>query len=172
MSNDLSCIHNKVLQICILSWHRSCFSILWYKSNSSHNGNETFFILNFERDLKLVVKYLLLRKFSCLRLTNMLVICSDRKDLYVSLQREPDGLPPWPLPHAISIQGCWETLAHYPQPDVFYFSITIAKWRLMSSTMGICLNLWSMKCCLLKYKYHPPAETSPPCICNSVILVH
>lgn len=113
------------------------------------------------RYLKLVVKYLLLRRFSYLHLTNMLVICCDRKDLYISLHREPDGLPSWPLPHAISIQGCWEALAHYPQPDVFYFSITIAKWQLMSSTMGICLNLWSMKCCLLKYKYHPPAETSP-----------
>lgn len=112
--------------------------------------------------LKWLIKYLWLSRFSYLLLfTNMLMVCSARKDLYISLHREPDGPPPWPLPNAISIQGSWEALAHYPQPDVFYFSVTIAKWQLMSSTMGICLNLRSMKCCLLKYKYHPLAETSP-----------
>lgn len=78
-----------------------------------------------------------------------------------SLRREPDGPSPWPLPSAISIQGSCEALARYPQPDVFYFSVTVAKWQLMSSTMSICLNLWSMKCGLLKYKYHPLAESSP-----------
>lgn len=114
------------------------------------------------RYLKFVVKYFLLSRFSyLLLLTNMLIICSAGKELYISLHGEPDGLPPWPLPNAISIQGSWRALAHYPQPDVFYFSIIVAKWQLMSSTMSICLNLWSMKCCLLKYKYHPPAETSP-----------
>ena len=118
------------------------------------------------RYLKLVVTYLLTRFSYLLLLTNMLMICSARKDLYISLHREPDGLPPWPLPNAISIQGCRDALAHYPQPDVFYFSITIAKWQLMSSTMSVCLNLWSMKCCLLKYRYHPLAETS---LCAFVI---
>lgn len=113
------------------------------------------------RYFKLVVKYLLFIGFSyLLLLTNMLMICSARKDLHISLCMEPDGLTPRPLPNAVSIQGSWAALAHYPQPDVFYFSITIAKWQLMSSAMSICLNLWSMKCCLLKYKYHLPAETS------------
>lgn len=110
----------------------------------------------------MLVKYLLLSRFSyLLLLTNTLMILNARKDLCISLHREPDGLVPWPLPDAISIQGSWEALAHYPQPDVFSFSVTIAKWQLMCSTMGICLNLWSMKCRLLNYKYHPLAETSP-----------
>lgn len=111
---------------------------------------------------KLTVKYLLLSRFSyLLLLTNMLMVCSAKNDLCISLRGDPDGLPPWPLPNAISIQGSRAALAHYPQPDVFYFSVTIAKWQLMSSAMGICLNLWSMKCRLLNYKYHPLAETSP-----------
>lgn len=111
---------------------------------------------------KLMVKYLPLSRFSyLLLLTNMLMTCHARTDLYISSHGEPDGLSPWPLPDAISIQGSWEALAHYPQPDVFYFSVTIAKWQLTSSTVGICLNLWSMKCYLLKYKYHPWAETFP-----------
>lgn len=112
------------------------------------------------RDVKLLVKYLVLNRFFyLLRLANMLMVCYTGRQLCRSLHGEPDGLSPWPLPNAISIQGSWEALAHYPQPDVFYFSITAAKWQLMSGTMGICLNLWSMKFCLLKYKYHPRTQT-------------
>lgn len=44
--------------------------------------------------LKLVVKYLLFRSISYLLITNMLVICNDRKDVDISLHREPDGLQP------------------------------------------------------------------------------
>lgn len=114
------------------------------------------------KDAKLLVKYLVLNRFFyLLSLANMLIVCNVGRQLCRSLHREPDGLSPWPLPNAISIQGSWEALAHYPQPDVFYFSITAAKWQLMSGTMSICLNLWSMKFCLLKYKHHPLTQTFP-----------
>lgn len=147
----------RVLWICISNCRR-CVTFC--------NTKITFTVTLLMKDIyvgciKLMLEYLLHRFAHLLPLNEHADGLQGRKFSGCFCAGSQMALPSWPLPNAIRIQGSWAAPAHYPPPDVFYFSITIAKWQLMSGTMGICLNLWSMKCCLWKYKYHPRAETSP-----------